>query len=169
MVGGSFNLLDPRRAPSMSLVHPSPRIPKGHFTDGPLSPFVFDDLADRFILGQRNQDVRRIGTRVDNLGRLGVRGIESPLLLLGQLNGHSSVSLNISCLATATTPTSVQQGRVPASCFAVLHAPGRLLEIANCGLEELPPFLNQLRDELRFSLKLCLIIASLAESEGSYQ
>jgi hypothetical protein len=49
-----------------------------------LSHFVFDDLPDSFVLGQGHKDIRLIGAGIDDLRRLGIRRIESALLLLGQ-------------------------------------------------------------------------------------
>ena len=48
-----------------------------------MTPFIIHDLTDGFILGQRDQDIRRISAGIDDLRRLGVRRIKRVLLLLG--------------------------------------------------------------------------------------
>ncbi len=59
--------------------------------DRSLSSLVLDELADSLILVQGDEDIRRVGTGIDDLGRLGVCRIKNVLLLLGQTNRHGSL------------------------------------------------------------------------------
>jgi len=68
-------------------------IPQGDSPDRSLSPLIFYDLADSFILGQWDQDIRLVGPGIDDLRRLGIGRVEITLLLLGQANEHGALSL----------------------------------------------------------------------------